>query len=104
MYHIIIKNIPLFQNISSEILIFVRSLQFFQSITVIHLPDCMKTYNEVCFVNNFWVENFIKRPYTAVFKIKLFNNRNKRISVGRISEVKVASLDFICLLGVKTLC
>lgn len=104
MYHNIIKNIPFFYNISDEILTFMSSWQFLQSVTMIHLSYRVKACNEVCFINNFQVENYIKRPYTIVFKFKLFNNRNKCISVGRILEVKVASLDFVCLLGVKPLC
>lgn len=81
----------------------MRLLQFLQAIIVIPLPDCMKPCRKACFTNSSRVENYIKRPYTVVFKIKLFNKRIKCVSVGRSSEIKVASLDFICLLGVKTL-
>lgn len=82
----------------------MRPLQFLWAITKTRLPDYMEPCNEVYFTNSFWVENYIKRPYTLVFKIKLFNSRKKCISVGRVAEMKVASLDFICLLGVKALC
>lgn len=46
----------------------MRSLQFLWAITETHLPNYMEPCNEVYFINSFWVENYIKRPYTLVLK------------------------------------